>query len=323
LEYNQSKLYGLKSKKLLSYYLCFPSKDYFKQDFVAKQIHPCLDYQNGKARLLEKPKYELGQIQKRLKTLLAELDTPDYVFSGVKGRSYVDNAKMWHYGNRYLYKIDLTAFFPSITRESVYSFYKTTLNTSSDIAELLTNLTTVDLDLTVTQPEEMSQINSFLNSKSVNTRNHLISGSSPSQLLSYHVNSEMFDKLNCISKESSMSMTIYVDDIIFSSSRFISNKIIRRINSVIKSYGYMLSIKKVKLHSKNYPKRVTGVIINSHGEVSIPNALQFKIYLEFYYLRNHPDDKKVAERLYGRIVSARQIIPDAFPSIYQYARKYL
>ena len=49
-------------------------------------------------------------------------------------------------GRRNLFKIDLTAFFPSIDRDTVYHFFAKDLNCAPDIAQILTNLTTIDLD---------------------------------------------------------------------------------------------------------------------------------------------------------------------------------
>ena len=59
-------------------------------------------------------------VQKRMKTLLGKIQVPDNVFSGIKGRSYSDNARL-HLGKskRNLYKIDLTAFSPrSVEKQS-------------------------------------------------------------------------------------------------------------------------------------------------------------------------------------------------------------
>ena len=127
-----------------------------KQERVASMISPYVD-RSKKPRLIEPPQAELKAVQKHIKTLLGKIEVPNNVFSGIKGRSYSDNALM-HLGDcaRNLYKIDLTAFFPSIRRETVYRFFFEELCCSPDVAAILTNLTTVDLTNLVLQ-----QVKSF------------------------------------------------------------------------------------------------------------------------------------------------------------------
>ncbi len=94
----------------------------FKQEYISTLIHPYIN-REGKPRLIEPPKEELKSVQTRIKNMLKKIVVPDNIFSGIKGRSYADNA-FCHIGNkrRPLFKIDLTAFFPTIRRETVYRF---------------------------------------------------------------------------------------------------------------------------------------------------------------------------------------------------------
>lgn len=145
MKYADCPLYGIQSQKMLKYVLHIKNGDLLKQDYVVSMIGPYID-KTKKPRLIEPPQAELKTVQKRMKTLLGKIQVPDNVFSGIKGRSYSDNACL-HLGKskRNLYKIDLTAFFPSISRETVYRFFFEDLCCSPDVAEILTNLTTVDL----------------------------------------------------------------------------------------------------------------------------------------------------------------------------------
>ena len=108
---------------MLKYVLHIKDGDLLKQDYVVSMISPYVDM-SKKPRLIEPPQAELKTVQKRIKTLLGKIEVPDNVFSGIKGKSYSDNARQ-HLGEgtRNLYKIDLTAFFPSISRETGYRFF--------------------------------------------------------------------------------------------------------------------------------------------------------------------------------------------------------
>lgn len=174
LIYTDCPLYGLKSKKLLKRLLRINNNQMMRQTHIASLVSPYID-KSGKPRLIEPPHEELKIIQKRIKNCLGRITVPDNVFSGIKGRSYADNAR-FHVGNnrRNLYKIDLTAFFPSITRDTVYRFFAEDLLCSPDVAQLLTDLTTIDLETSNTK--NIDEIRLFLKEKGVSTYNHLISG---------------------------------------------------------------------------------------------------------------------------------------------------
>lgn len=119
MKYTDCPLYGIQSKKMLKYVLHIKNGDLLRQDYVVSMISPYID-KTKKPRLIEPPQAELKTVQKRMKTLLGKIQVPDNVFSGIKGRSYSDNARL-HLGKskRNLYKIDLTAFSPrSVEKQS-------------------------------------------------------------------------------------------------------------------------------------------------------------------------------------------------------------
>lgn len=310
--YIESPLYRVKSKKQLKYIFKIPNNKYFKQSYLAGLTHPYIENKNGKRRLIEPPDEDLKAIQKRLKQILSNIDVPDNIFSGVKGRSYYDNAKI-HFGNKYIYKLDLTAFFPSTSREKVYQFFRECFQVSPDIADFLTNITTIDLDLAPS--ENITEINSFLLNKGIKTRNHLISGAPTSQILSYFTNQNMFNALQALSDKNGVTMSVYVDDITFSSANHISYRFKTLTHNIIQRYGFRISVNKTKYYTKYHPKEITGVIIDRKGNPRLTNSLQYKIINESQFFKTNPTDNESRERLQGLVTAARQINPGCFPSI--------
>ena len=103
--------YGLKSKKVLKHLLRIQNNNLLKQDYIASLYLPYIQ-KEGNTRLIEPPKEELKEIQRRIKKILEQIVVPDNVYSGVKGKSYVNNAKTHTGSNRKnLLKIDLKSFF--------------------------------------------------------------------------------------------------------------------------------------------------------------------------------------------------------------------
>ena len=315
--YTNCPLYGLKSKKLLKRLLYINNNQMMKQSHIALMVSPYID-KSGKPRLIEPPHEELKIIQKRIKNCLGRITVPDNVFSGIKGKSYAGNAR-FHVGNnrRNLYKIDLTAFFPSITRDSVYRFFAEDLLCSPDVARLLTDLTTIDLEKSNTK--NIDEIRSFLKDKGVSTYNHLISGAPTSQILSYLVNHQMFDEMQKLADDNGITMTVYVDDVTFSSENRISKDFRDKIITIVRKYNYQISRKKVKRYTKLYPKLVTGVIIDAMGKPVIKNSIRHKIILAYNELKTNPENADLRMRLRGLLIAARQVNKDAFPTIYRFA----
>ena len=319
MSYEACPLFLLQSKKELCRILSIKDKRMLKQDFITKLVEPYID-RTGKPRLIEPPQIVLKEIQSRIKEHLSRIDIPDNVFSGVKGRSYVENA-IHHAGNmpRYLYKIDLTGFFPSINRGLVYRFFLQDMKCAPDIARILTDLTTIDLSRASMQnPDE---VYSFLAEKQIKCFNHLISGAPSSQILSYLVNRKMFDEIERIAGKNSITMTIYVDDITFSSPYKMPGEFKSTVKSIVKKNGYSISRGKARSYRKKSPKLVTGVVIDAQGQIQIRNALSYKIITAFEYVKNNPDDIKRKEQLIGLITAARQVKKGAYPSIYRFVMR--
>lgn len=318
MDYNKCQLFGVQSQKMIAHLLYIRDKKFFKQKYVCSQIHPYIECNGNKKRLIEPPSDELKKIQRRLKVLLSNIPVPAYVFSGIKKKSYVDNAKL-HSGNHFVYKIDLTAFFPSTPREKAYTFFKDKLKTSPDIAAILSNFVTVDIDLA--DCKDIEDINAFLVEKDVKTRSHLISGSPASQLLSYLLNVDMFNELYRIASANDMIMTVYVDDVTFSSGTTISRRVRESIIKTIHRFGFKESKKKVRSYSKNYPKLITGGTINKHGMCVVGNQMRYHIMTELNSLKSDSTNIKAKLRLQGLVSAARQINPKIYPSIKSFAYK--
>lgn len=315
MDYTNCKLYNIKSKKSLMYIIKIRDKKYYNQSLIAKEYNVFID-ERLKPRLVEAPSYELKQIQRSIKLQLNQIKVPDYVFSGVKGKSYYDNALI-HKGNRYVYKIDLTAFFPCIHRDYVYLFFINELNTSPDIANILTNLTTVDL--TLCSIKNVQKVETFYMQKKLRNSNHLATGSPTSPILSYLVNKPMFNEIYDLSSKNNIVMTIYADDVTFSSIDKISYQFKTIVNKIVTKYHYKISKPKVKSYTKHYPKLITGVVLDRNGNPVPRNSMRLKVKLEIAELKLHPEKSK--KRLQGLLTAIRQVNPGQYKNLYKFSKE--
>ena len=129
----------------------------------------------------------------------------------------------------------------------------------------------------------------------------------------------MFDEMQKIADDNNITMTVYVDDVTFSSENRISKDFMDKIIAIIRKYNYQISKKKVKRYTKLYPKLVTGVIIDATGKIVLKNSMRQKIIIAYNELKNDPDNADIRMRLKGLLIAPRQVNKDAFPTIYKFA----
>lgn len=265
-----SPLYGLQSKKQLYKMLNITNgRQFSNNSYDRTKIY----IQQSEQRLIEAPNDLTKCAQYRIKNLLSKCDFPDYVFSGIKGRSYFSNAEK-HKNCRYLFKTDISAFFPSITRNKVYKFFLQDLKTSPDVAKILTDICTVDITPAVSNDPIVSE---YVSRKKIKSYHHLCTGSPVSPLLSYFVNKSMFDAMKTIADNNGLVITIYMDDVFFSSKNEIPVGVRSQIIKTFTKNGYNLSIKKLRYYKPYHFKKVTGVYVSPDNQLKIPNTLRFRI----------------------------------------------
>jgi len=169
--------------------------------------------------------------------------------------------------------------------------------------------------LTLCKIKDLESVEKFIQTKGIKTSNHLISGSPSSQILSYLVNHNMFDEIQCFCDCNGITMSVYVDDVTFSSRNRISHNQKEIIYNIISKYIYKLSRSKIKYYTSRCPKSVTGAIITPEGELRIPNHLSLKVVNELSYYKRNLNDTDSLKRLRGLVIASRQCEPKKFEGI--------
>jgi len=121
---NQSPLYKLRNRRKLASIFNLKISDL---EALVKRNDNYRIFRIGKetkkTRTVEVPKPKLDRLHHRLFVLLSRIEPPDYLHSGVKGRSYVTNAKS-HLHAHELAKVDIVQFFPSTKGWHVFNFFQ-------------------------------------------------------------------------------------------------------------------------------------------------------------------------------------------------------
>lgn len=316
MDYSNCPLFGMQKKSDLYAHLHL-NANLAKKHFIESTIQPRLIEKNKKQRLVECSYHPaILYAQKQVLLDLQKLIFPDYLYSGLKGRSYIDNARRHQHCN-YLFKLDIKSFFPSIKRNNVYRLFHEDLNCSPDVCTILCDLTTINLN--DYPADSIAAVKSFLDSKGIDTYNHLLTGASPSITLSFLANRNMFDELNNLSNKYDITFSVYVDDLFFSSKHKIPSWFIQKAITTITKYGYNISKHKKRYYRNTDYKEITGVIITPEHKLTIKHKHHFKVASKLKVIKIN-NDYSVVPSLLGSISAAQQIDCSLFTSLNTYIK---
>jgi hypothetical protein len=231
-------------------------------------------------RPIDIPDPRLKSVQSRIATLLSRIQPPEFLFSPVKGRSYVENAAR-HIGSKAFWLLDVADYFPSCTANNVVRFFHRDLNCSADVTAILVQLVTLE--------------------------GCLPQGSPCSPILAYYCNRPMWLSIEQCVKLGGCKLSVYADDITISGD-VVRKSMIWEIKKIIHGNGLRLkSSKEVSLICA--PADITGVIVKPCG-THLPNR-QLKKLTELKRQRedvhNPKERAKLENQISGRIAQRRQV----------------
>lgn len=200
---------------------------------------------DGGERIIEAPGPELKKVLSTLNRYLQsvyffEKSSAAYGFiAGVKNdddrRNVVTNARK-HLGRPYLLNIDLIDFFHAVSREKVYQIFAgKPFGFKRDLPEILAALTTY--------------------------QDRLPMGTPTSPVLSNFACRDLDQLLHQFSQDMLWVYTRYADDMSFSSHAPIDADRIDSLRGIIRSEGFEVNERKVKVYGPADPKIVTGLLV--------------------------------------------------------------
>lgn len=315
--YNPNKcfFYGLKSRGDLERFLLLHQNQLRNADRLVCYQSKSVPKKNGKMREINDPSPKLKAMQRKILVQLKRLDLPEWIFSGVKSRSYIDNAK-YHLGAPYMVKIDIEKFYPNCRSIRAYQLFVNGFKTSTDIAGILTKLLTY--------------------------KQSFPTGTPTSQMIAFLAYNDMFCEMEQKASERGYRFSLFIDDITFSSSTEIPREFIKDIEAVLNKYGHSLNMRKVKTYYSTQDKLVTGAVVTRDSKMAVPNRQRQLIVADLNEIKclfslakaSGADCKSEANSQLlvkwrsatGRLQSARQIESGLYSGIklyYLQVQKYL
>ncbi len=191
----------------------------------------------------------------------------EYLHSSLKKRSYKTNVST-HKENKYIITIDIQNFYPSISFNKVFNFFKYDLSLENDIALIYATLCTCPLDDPIIG----------------NVDYGLGQGLATSPILAYLSNYRMFEYIYKFALANNITMTVYVDDIVFSSKTPIKQEFINSLFGIIKRNGLNIKKSKFKIYGPKDNKKITGICLTTKGKVRVPKSKHEEVKVQYDYL---------------------------------------
>ncbi len=234
----------------LTYHLYGPGKSRLYRQFNIKK-------RNGEPRAISAPTKPLKAVQRRVAAALYEIHRPrSCVFGFVNDRGILCNARR-HVGHRWLLRVDLQDFFPSINFGRVRGlFLAAPFSFPQPIATILAQLTTF--------------------------KNQLPQGAPTSPILSNCICYRLDYDLIRLAQRQSCYYTRYADDLIFSANQRTFPRELGTIDNTgsdlkvtvgdellqtIESSGFKINFGKVSLRRRTSRQMCTGLVVNA-----VPNV---------------------------------------------------
>jgi hypothetical protein len=287
---NQSPFYKIKSPAQLADILGTNRKTMIR---IASGSSNYIQFENHQGRDIQWPKPTLRRIQKRAANLLGRIETPNFLHSAKRGRSYITNADQ-HSPSLPSVKVDIRKFFQSVRAPAVFHFFKDKMLCAPDVAGILARIFTLD--------------------------KHLPTGGNVSPILSYFAYMDMFAEIDDLAKRSGCVMTCLMDDMAFTGSGA-SGSLIYEVRRILGRYR--LCAHKTKVFKARQVKIITGIAITTRGR-RVPNKRQKAIAQDLRDLRAAQSDEEqltILRRATGRAYEAAQVDPAWLPRAKSIAAK--
>ncbi len=279
-----SPLYKLRSKKRLAELLSTNLSE-LKILAINIEMNYKIKYEpklnSSEKRIIEAPSKSLKLIQKQILRYFSRLKTPDWVKAGKRGESYVTNARH-HSSGKYFLCCDIEKFYPSISRNKVFQLFKYRFKMEDDIAWLITDLVTY--------------------------QEHIPTGSPCSQALAYWANENMFEKIYDLSSKQEIKMSVYVDDLTFSSGKKVPVRFHGQVMRELTYNNLKLKKNKTRFFAPCQYKEVTGCCITPENKVVATNKIKAKLRNKLkvpLVEQSEADLKSIA----GLVISIQQLEP--------------
>lgn len=237
---------------------------------------------HGGIRLIESPKLLLKNTQRQiLHGILARVPMHPAAHGFVRGRSILTFAQP-HVGQRFVLRMDLQDFFPSIRRAPLQGFFRT-LGYPDAVADMLVGLCTSSTPRSlwrsvdgIFEPDRLRTFHDLY------CQRHLPQGAPTSPALANCRAHRLDCRLSGLALSMNANYTRYADDLAFSGDdpfRRTSERFAAQVAAIALDEGFRLNYRKTRRMPENTRQRVAGLVVNDKVNTARVDADRLKAIL--------------------------------------------
>ncbi len=212
------------------------------------------DQAHKKRRQIEAPDVRLKKMQRLiLRKILYAFAASPYSHGFVRKRSIVSNAAL-HTGRKFVLKLDLKDFFPSVTRDMILQEWRNN--------KIIT-------------PQNEQTVQTIL--RLCLYKDRLPQGAPTSPALANIVCRELDYTLAKFARKNRMKYSRYADDLTFSGNSDDCYKLIPLIKKLVTLCGFTVNEKKVNVLKPHRRQTVTGLVVNCAGRTGVKRNERMKL----------------------------------------------
>lgn len=223
-----------------------------------------IEKRSGGLRLIEIPKQRLHAMQGRILRGMLDLVPAHPAAHGFRrGRSCVSHAAL-HTGKRFVIRMDLKDFFPSIPASRVHALFAK-LGYSDSVAGLLARVCT-----TRTPESAFGDVQLPWSERHALRSPHLPQGSPCSPALANLCAFRLDIRLDALAASMGARYSRYADDLVFSGDGQFGRALDRfhvRVGAIAIEEGFVLNTRKTRMMRQGVRQEVTGIVVNRHPNV--------------------------------------------------------
>lgn len=267
---------------------------------------------SGGARLIEHPKSDLKQAQRRLLTrLLNKVDPHEAAHGFRRGHSILTHARA-HTGQQLVLRCDLKDFFASVRASRIHAVFRH-LGYHESVARALTMLTTTRAPRDVAHAGKAHGVDPDAIKRYQS--DHLPQGAASSPALANLAAFKLDLRLSAIAEQFGAAYTRYADDLTFSGgakSGIAGERFYLRVAAIAIEEGFALNMRKTRLMHESARQETTGLVVNAHPNIAreefdLLKAILTNAARHGLAAQNRARHANFRSHLIGRIAFVRQI----------------
>jgi RNA-directed DNA polymerase len=266
------------------------------------------------SRLIESPKRRLKIIQRKiLREILNHVPADEAAHGFRRGRSTVTHASA-HAGKQVVLRMDLAEFFPSVSGGRVFALFRT-IGYPDHVAQLLTALTTNATPADVLREPPAHTMGEWR--RALLRSRHLPQGAPTSPAIASLSAYRLDRRLTGLARRFGVTYSRYADDLTFSGERTFASvaaRFVAHVSAIASDEGFRVNHRKTRLMRAGVRQLVTGLVVNSHPNISRAEYERLKATLHNCVRHgpasqnrsNHPDFRA---HLAGRLAYLKMVRP--------------